>query len=110
MKRSMPSALANRLDVLDEVPGGVGGDRGVGAGPAAAALVEQDGAEGTRIEVAAHGRRAAAAGAAVKDEDRNAFRIAALFDIDPMAVANIDHALIEGVDRRVKVFDCALLT
>jgi hypothetical protein len=50
------------------------------------------------------------AGAAVEDDDRDAVGIAALFDIDPMAIAHVDHALIEGVDRRVKVFDCALLT
>jgi hypothetical protein len=45
----------------------------------------------------------------VKDEDRLASRIAALFDIDRMPVAHVDHPLIEGLDRRVKIVDCALL-
>ena len=54
----------------------------------------------------------------MQDDDGNTRRIAALFDIDAVADpgltpaahrSNIDHALIEGVDRRVKVFDCALL-
>jgi hypothetical protein len=35
--------------------------------------------------------------------------IAALFDIDAVPIAHIDHALIERVDRRVKKFNCALL-
>ena len=37
-------------------------------------------------------------------------RAAALFDIHPVTVAHVDHALIERVDRRVQEFDCALLT
>ena len=77
---------------------------------AAAALVEQHDAEGARVEVAAHGGRTAAPGAAVEDDYGDAFGIAALFDIDPVAVAHIYHALIERVDRRVKELDCALLT
>ena len=77
---------------------------------AAATLVEQDGAEDARVEIAAHGGGTAAARPAVEDDDGNAIRAAALLDIHPVAIAHVDHALIERVDRRVKVFDCALLT
>lgn len=46
-------------------------------------------------------------------DNRDPVGIAALFDIDAMVAAictaNINHALIERVDRRVKIFDCALL-
>ena len=82
----------------------------MGARAAAAALVEEDDAEHAGVEVAAHGGRAAATGPAVEDDDGNAVGIAALFDVDPVPVAHVDHALIERVDRRVKVLDCALLT
>jgi hypothetical protein len=82
----------------------------VGARTAAAALVEEDDAEDARVEVAAHGGGAASSRTAVEDDDGNSVGATALFDIDPVAVAHIYHALIERVDRRVKVFDCALLT
>jgi hypothetical protein len=32
-----------------------------------------------------------------------------LLDINPVAIAHVHHTLIEGIDRRVKIFDCALL-
>jgi hypothetical protein len=73
------------------------------------ALVEQDDPVMRGVEVAAHGGRTAAARAAVEHHDRNAVRVAALLDIDAVAVAHVHHALIEGVDRRVKEFRCALL-
>ena len=43
------------------------------------------------------------------DDHGDAIGIAALLDIDAMCIANIKHPLIEGLDRRVKELDCALL-
>jgi hypothetical protein len=54
----------------------------------------------------------------MQHDDGNTRWIAALFHIDAVAGSslvpvshrhNINDALIEGVDRRIKVFDCALL-
>jgi hypothetical protein len=45
----------------------------------------------------------------MQHDDGLATGIAALFDVDPMTIAHIKHALIEGFDRRVKKLDCALL-
>jgi hypothetical protein len=45
----------------------------------------------------------------MQDNDGYPLRIPALLHIDAVAVTHVDHALIEGIDRRVKIFDCALL-
>ncbi len=45
----------------------------------------------------------------MQHHDGDAVGIAALLDIDAVPVAHVDHALIEGVDRRVQELDCALL-
>ncbi len=45
----------------------------------------------------------------MQNKDGDTCGIAALLDIDAVAVAHVENALIEWVDRRVKVFDCALL-
>ena len=44
-----------------------------------------------------------------QNQDRDAGGVAALFDIDAVATTHIHHALVEGFDRRVKVFDSAFL-
>ena len=79
------------------------------ARPATPALVKQNHPEMCGVEIAAHGGRTAAARTAVEHHNRHAFGVTALFNIESMAIAQIHHALIEGVDRRVKIFDCALL-
>jgi len=43
----------------------------------------------------------------MQDKDRNPCRIAALFDINAVAMPNIQHSLVERLDRRIKKFDCA---
>ncbi|MCZ8151567.1 MAG: hypothetical protein O9292_04090 [Rhodobacteraceae bacterium] len=45
----------------------------------------------------------------MQDDDGDAVWIAALFDIDAVTITHVDDPLIEGVDRRVEEFDCALL-
>ena len=106
----MPERFADHLDIFDQVPGGVGDDAGMRARPATAALVKQDDAVDRGVEVAAHRRRAAAARPAVEDDDGDAIGPPALFHIDAVTIAHVDHALIERIDRRVKKLDCALLT
>ena len=60
--------LAEGFDVRDEVPGGVVGHGGVGAGFAAAALVQEDDAVGGGGEEGRVGFGAVAAGAAVEKD------------------------------------------
>ncbi len=70
------------LNVLDQGPGGVVFQRGVGAGLAAAALIEHDDPILGRIEIAAHAGIDGAAGSAVQHQNRPALRIAAFLVID----------------------------
>jgi hypothetical protein len=46
----------------------------------------------------------------VQDDDWKPLGIAALLDIDTVAIANVEKALIEGLDLRIKKCDCALMT
>lgn len=46
----------------------------------------------------------------MQDDYRQPLRVAALFDIDPVTVADIHQPLIEGLDLRIKMCDCALMT
>ena len=82
---------------------------GMGTRPAAAALVEQNHPIDVRIEVAPHRRAAAAPRTTMQHQHRDTFRIAALFHIDLVALANVEHPLFERVDRRIKILNCALL-
>ena len=77
---------------------------------ATATLIEQDNAIDAGIKVSAHCGAAASARPTMQHQNRHAVGIAALFDIDQMSVAHINHPLIEGIDRRIKIIDCALLT
>ena len=102
--------LPDRFDIADQMPCCVVLDRGQGPRAAATALIKQHNAVNCRIKIAPHRWAAPTARAAVQDQDRNALRVATLLDIDAVAIAHIHHALVEGVDRRVKIFNCALLT
>ena len=41
---------------------------------------------------------------------RLAVRVAALLDIDPVPIAHLDHALVEGLDGGMKMRDGAAVT
>jgi hypothetical protein len=56
-----------------------------------------------RVKIAAHRRAAPAPRPAVQHHNRHALGVAALLNIDAMALPNVNHALIEGFDRRVKI-------
>ncbi len=101
--------LPDELDVAHQMPGRVRLDRGVRARPPAAALVEQHDAEHARIEIAPHRRRAAPAGSAMQHNHRQTVGLAALLHIDPVAVADVENALIERVDRRIEVLRRAFI-
>ena len=62
-----------------------------------------------RVEIAPHRGGTAAARPAMQHDDGRALRVAALFDIDAMPVAHIQHPLIEGFDLRIKKLACAFL-
>ncbi len=55
-----------------------------------------------RVEEASHERAATAAGTAMQHNHRAAAGIARLFDIQHMAVADLDPAPVEGFDMRIK--------
>jgi hypothetical protein len=82
------------LDILDEMPGRVGGKIGlhicrVRQAPAAIALIEQDDAIGGRVAVTARGRGAARPWSAVEIECSYSIWIAASLLIETLPVANI---------------------
>ena len=94
---------AQRLHVIDELPGGVAlqvGRRATGVRRASstAALIEQHDAIRRRIEQSAMPRRAAGTGPAVHHQRRLATRIAARLPVDADAVANIQFPVLIRLD------------
>ncbi len=84
------------LHVGDEVRGGVGLAGAGRGGAAGAALVEQYGAEAARVEQLAMRRLAAAAGAAMQVDRRDAVCRADGFDVELVAVADGEAECGEG--------------
>ena len=80
-----------------------------GRGAATAPLIKQDDVVMTGIEISPHRGAAPAPRPAMQDQHRHTVGIAALFDIDAVAVTHIEDLLIERVDRRIQKLDCALL-
>src|SRR5690606_6079103 len=89
---------AQSLHVAHQMPGGVVLQACMRRGTAAAALVEQQHVVAGGIEETPVGRRAAAAGPAVKEDRRLAEWIAAELPIDAMAVARVQVAVRIGMD------------
>ena len=75
----------------------------MGARTATSALVKQHDPVMQRIKIAPHRRAAPAPRPTVQHQNWRALGVAALFNIDAMPLPNINHALIEGFDRRVKI-------
>ena len=101
-----PEVAAELLDVAQQVVGGVdrqvgGRVAGVGAAAPAAPLVEQDHPVGVGVEDPPHPRRAARPRAAVEHHRRLALGVAAHLPVDELAVADLQHALIVGLDLGV---------
>ena len=91
------------LHVGDEVLGRVRGQIGRGIAcvrlaSAAAALIEKDDAVSVRVEEAPPAGRAARARAPVKNDRRLSFGIAAHFPIDPVAVSDLQHTAVVGIN------------
>jgi hypothetical protein len=63
-----------------------------------------------RVKVTPHSGAASAARPAMQYNNRRPVRVSALFDVKPMPVAHLDHALIERIDPRVKMRHCAVLS
>ena len=80
------------------------------AGPATAALIEQDDPVHLGVEIAAHRRAAATPRPAMQNHDRNPIGPPALFDIDPVPIAHVQHALVKGIDGGIKMRCCAFMT
>ncbi|MNM43325.1 hypothetical protein D3C81_542050 [compost metagenome] len=84
--------LAQFLDVGNEVPGGVVHQIGVRGGTTGAALVEQDDAVLGRVVELAHLVAAAAARPTMQHHHRLAVRVAALFEVQRVAVVDLQGA------------------
>jgi hypothetical protein len=76
---------------------------------ATAALIKQHHTVNRGIKIAPHCRAAATPRPAVQHQNRDAVRVATLLYKHPMALACVNHALVKGLYRRVKILDCALL-
>ena len=72
-------------------------------------LVEQNDPVILGVEITPHGRAASAPRPTMQNNNWLPIRVAALLDINFVAIPNIQHTLIERFDRRVKILDCALL-
>ncbi|MPL60841.1 hypothetical protein SDC9_06403 [bioreactor metagenome] len=107
---AQPEREADLLHVGDQIPAGVPCHRGMRARQTAAALVEKNHPIMRRIKEPPHRRAASAPRPAMAHHHRAPLRMARLLDIDPMAIAHVEHALVEGLDRRVeKGAGCAFL-
>jgi hypothetical protein len=94
-----PEALAERLDVADEIPRRVRDEGGVRRRAAAAALVEEDDLlRGGVVEAAQRGR-AAAPRPSVKDDDGLARRVAADLPVDRVPIVALELPRLLGLDR-----------
>src|SRR5438445_9386980 len=89
--------------VVAYVRGGVTGVRSAASAPA---LIEQHDAVAVWIETAAHSRRASLPRSAVHHQGRLAVRVTAGLSVHAIAIADFEHALVVGFDRRVE-FDHA---
>jgi len=99
--------LAQPLDVRDQVVRGVRREVGrkvacVRRAAPAPALVELDDAVGGGIEVAPPARPAAAPGPAVEGDSRLAVGVAGRLPVDPVPIADVEHARLVRLDLRVR--------
>src|SRR5581483_5468381 len=94
--------LAQTLDILDQVPGGVLFERGMRRRPAAAALIEQHDAIAARIVIAAHHRVDAAARAAMQQNGGLAGGRAAFLEIDLVQVRDSEPSRTIGHDLGIE--------
>ena len=94
--------IAQPLDILDQMPGRVRLEVGVRGRFARAALVEQQDVIFRRIELAAMVGADPRAGAAVEEDDRLGARRPAPLPIKRMAVADVEHAALVGLNLRIE--------
>ena len=92
---SIPRCRRSCLHVRDEVPGRVPLQGGVRGCCAAAALIEQHDAIGTRVVHLPEEGRYAAAGAAMQHHRGLSFRVAAFLEIDLMQSGDLEPAAVE---------------
>ena len=101
---------SDRLDIRHQMPCGVCLDRRMRPGPATAALVKQDDPVHGWVKIAAHGGATSTPRTAMQNNNSNPVRPPALLDMDPVPIPHFQHALVKGVDGRVKIRDCAFMT
>ncbi|MPM56844.1 hypothetical protein SDC9_103660 [bioreactor metagenome] len=105
-----PQHCADLLQIGDQIPGGVGRHllgrarlRDMRRRGPAAALVEHHDAVALGIEEPTPLGATATARAAVQEDRRLTGRVAALLDIDALAISDIDRRGVVGIDRRVQL-------
>jgi hypothetical protein len=86
----------NALQIGDNMLSAVGMKRQVGVASPGAALVEQQGAKSVGVEQSAVIVLGAASWSAVQEQRRNTIGATDLLHVDPMAVADVEHAGIVG--------------
>src|SRR4029079_792703 len=101
--------LAELLDVVDEMPGGVFLDAGCGGQAPASALIEEDNGVARRIVIAAHHRGRAAARAAMQQHRWLAVRVAAFLVIELVQGRDLEPPGAIGNDFWVKAQAAARL-
>ena len=94
--------FAQPLDVLDQVPGGVGDQSGVRRRLARPALIEQQYVVSRRIELAAMVGAHPRSGSAVEEHRRFRAGRPAPLPVKRMTIADVEHAGLIGFDRRIE--------
>ena len=96
------ASLAQAFYVVDEGPGRIVGQRSIGPGLAAAALVEKDDAIDRRIKIPSHTCIDRSARSAVQDERGLSLRIAAFLEIDFVGAAGLHPSGREGFELGIE--------
>ena len=101
MEHAKRAAEAERKRIKD-LPHDVLADR-------AFELIEQNNTKYAWVKITSHRGAAPTTWPAMQNNDRYSVRTSTLLDIDFMTVANLQHTLIERLNRRIKVRQCAFL-
>lgn len=91
--------FAHVLEIGDQMLRGVGIAAKIGMAASGAALIDEKDVVPCRIEQCSMQDLRAAAGAAVQEDDGAPTFAAHFFNINPMAIADIEHAGVKGAER-----------
>ena len=98
-----PSVGTDRLNIRDEIPGRVALNRSMGPRPPTTALIKQHDTVDSRVEIPPHRRATTTPRPAMQDNNGDTRGVAALLNIDAVALPNLHHPLVERVDLRIEI-------